>query len=169
MPELITETLLVTAPFKHDGVDYFRGDRVPVRHRAIRRIAAESPHLFAMEYVPEDLDLQWLAALELEAEARYRTAKQAREEQMERQKRALRHELETQDLPPAGAGEALQKAAGGGEAQAAGTGGARARGDREADLHRRERLSKRVQSLGKERFRWQPRQEKRCGQERLWL
>jgi hypothetical protein len=99
MPELITETLLVTAAFKHDGVEYLRGDRVPVRHRAIRRIAAASPHLFAMEYAPEDLDLQWLAAVELEAEARYRTAKQAREAQKERQKRALRHELETQDLP----------------------------------------------------------------------
>jgi hypothetical protein len=99
MPELITETLLVTAAFKHDGVEYFPGDRVPVRHRAIRRIAAESPHLFAMEYAPEDLDLEWLASLEVEAEARYRTAKQAREAQKERQKRALREELNSQDQP----------------------------------------------------------------------
>jgi hypothetical protein len=99
MPELITETLLVTAAFKHDGVEYFRGDRVPVRHRAIRRIAAASPHLFAMEYAPEDVDLEWLAALEVEAEARYRTAKQAREAEKERQKRALRQELESQDQP----------------------------------------------------------------------
>lgn len=99
MPELITETLLVTAAFKHDGVEYFRGDRVPVRHRAIRRIAAASPHLFAMEYAPEDLDLQWLAAVEIEAEAKYRAAKQAREAEKERQKRALREELESQDLP----------------------------------------------------------------------
>lgn len=99
MPELITETLLVTAAFKHDGVDYFRGDRVPVRHRAIRRIAAASPHLFAMEYAPEDLDLEWLAAIELEAEERYRTAKQASEAEKERQKRALREELKAQDRP----------------------------------------------------------------------
>jgi hypothetical protein len=99
MPELITETLLVTTAFKHDGVEYFRGDRVPVRHRAIRRIAAEHPNWFAMEFAPEDLDLQWLAAIEVEAEAKYRTAKQAREAEKERQKRALRQELESQDQP----------------------------------------------------------------------
>jgi hypothetical protein len=99
MPELITETLLVTTAFKHDGVEYFRGDRVPVRHRAIRRIAAASPHLFAMEYETEDLDLEWLAALEVGAEAKYRTAKQAREAEKERQKRALREELNSQDQP----------------------------------------------------------------------
>ena len=99
MPELITETLRVTAAFKHDGVEYFRGDRVPVRHRAIRRIAAASPHLFAMEYAPEDLDLHWLATIEAEAEERYHAAKQANEAQKERQKRALREELRTQDLP----------------------------------------------------------------------
>lgn len=99
MPELITETLLVTVPFKHDGVEYFRGDRVPVRHRAIRRIAAKNPELFRLEYAPEDLDLQWLAGLEVEAEARYQEQKRLIEEQKERQKRALRQELEAQDIP----------------------------------------------------------------------
>jgi hypothetical protein len=99
MPELITETLLVTVAFKHNGIDYFRGDRVPVRHRAIRRLAAQHPSWFAQEYAPEDLNLEWLAALEVEAEAKYRTAKQAREAEKERQKRALREELESQDQP----------------------------------------------------------------------
>jgi hypothetical protein len=99
MPELITETLLVTTAFKHDGVNYFRGDRVPVRHRAIRRLAAQHPSWFAQEFAPEDLDLEWLAAIETEAEERYRAAKHAREEQKARQKRALRHELEGQDQP----------------------------------------------------------------------
>jgi hypothetical protein len=99
MPELITETLLVTAAFKHDGVEYFRGDRVPVRHRAIRRLAAQHPGWFAMEYAPEDLDLQWLATIEVEAEERYKAQKRLIEEQKARQKRALRHELESQDQP----------------------------------------------------------------------
>jgi hypothetical protein len=99
MPEPITETLLIVANFTHDGVEYVRGDRVPVRHRAILRIAAASPHLFAMEYAPEDLDLQWLAALEIEAEEKYQAQKRLVEEQKARQKRALRHELDTQNLP----------------------------------------------------------------------
>src|SRR5687768_1534552 len=99
MPELITETLLVTAAFKHDGVEFFRGDRVPARHRSIRRIAAASPHLFAMEYAPEDLDLEWLASLEVEAEEKYRMVKQAHEAEKEKKKRALREELKAQDRP----------------------------------------------------------------------
>jgi hypothetical protein len=99
LPELITETLLVVAGFRHDGVDYLRGDRVPVRHRAIRRIAAASPHFFAMEYAPEDLDLEWLAALEVEAEERYEAQKRLDEERKARQKRAIREELGAQDQP----------------------------------------------------------------------
>jgi len=99
MPELITETLLVTVPFKDRGVEYFRGDRVPVRHRAIRRIAAQYPSWFAMEYAPEDLDLQWLAAIEEEAEEKYEAQKRLAEKQKARQKRALRHELESQGQP----------------------------------------------------------------------
>jgi hypothetical protein len=99
MPELITETLLVTAAFKHDGVEYFRGDRVPVRHRAIRRIAAQHPSWFAMEFAPEDLDLEWLAAIEVDAEERYTAQKRLVEEQKARQKRAIRQELEGQDQP----------------------------------------------------------------------
>jgi hypothetical protein len=99
MPELITETLLVTVPFKDRGVEYLVGDRVPVHHRAIRRIAAQHPSWFAMEYAPEDLDLQWLAAIEEEAEEKYEAQKRLAEEQKARQKRALRHELESQGQP----------------------------------------------------------------------
>jgi hypothetical protein len=99
MPERIEETLLVVAGFKHDGVEYRVGDRVPVRHRAIRRIAAKSPEFFRMEYAPENLDLQWLAAVELEAEEQYEAQKRLIEEQKAAQKRAVRHELEAQDLP----------------------------------------------------------------------
>jgi hypothetical protein len=41
MPEKIEETLLVVEGFKDRGTEYWPGDRVPVRHRAIRRIAAQ--------------------------------------------------------------------------------------------------------------------------------
>jgi hypothetical protein len=99
LPERIEETLLVVVPFKDRGVEYVSGDRVPIRHRRIRQIAAENPDFFRMEYAPEDLDMEWLAALEVEAEKRYEAQKHLAEEQKVRQKRALRHELETQDLP----------------------------------------------------------------------
>jgi hypothetical protein len=96
---MITETLLVTAPFKDRGVEYLRGDRVPIRHRRIRQIAAKHPELFAMEYAPEPVDRQWLSDLDVESEERYRQVKRGREEQKARQKRAIRQELESQDLP----------------------------------------------------------------------
>lgn len=99
MPELITETLLVTAPFKDRGVEYLVGDRVPIRHLRIRQIAREHPEFFRMEYATEELDLEWLAGLEPRFEGRYRAVKQAREEEKDRRKRALRQELETQDIP----------------------------------------------------------------------
>jgi hypothetical protein len=99
MPELITETLLVTAPFKDRGVEYLRGDRVPVRHLHIRQIARERPELFRMEYATEELDLEWLAGLEADFEEQYRAVKHAREKEKDRRKRALRQELETQDIP----------------------------------------------------------------------
>ena len=51
MPELITETLLVDTPFVHAGDQYERGDRLPVRHRWVRRVAREHhPEWFRMEY-----------------------------------------------------------------------------------------------------------------------
>jgi hypothetical protein len=99
MPEKIEETLLVVEGFKDRGTEYWPGDRVPVRHRAIRRIAAQHPSWFAMEFAPEDLDLEWLAAIEVEAEEKYEAQKRLLEEQKARQKRALRHELKSQDLP----------------------------------------------------------------------
>ena len=102
MPELITETLLVTVPFKDRGVDYVVGDRVPVRHRAIRRLAAQHPSWFAMEFAPEDLDLEWLADIEEEAEENYKVQKRLAEEAKARQKRAIRHELDAQDQPRPG-------------------------------------------------------------------
>jgi hypothetical protein len=52
-----------------------------------------------MEFAPEDLDLEWLAAIEVEAEERYKAQKRLDEEQKARQKRAIRHELDSQDLP----------------------------------------------------------------------
>ena len=99
MPELITETLLVVEGFKDRGTEYWPGDRVPVHHRAFRRLAAQHPSWFAMEYAPDDLDLQWLAAIEEEAEEKYEAQKRLAEEQKARQKRALRHELESQGQP----------------------------------------------------------------------
>jgi hypothetical protein len=99
MPELISETLLVVAPFKDRGVEYLRGDRVPVRHRRIRQIARDHPELFAMEFASEPVDPEWLANLDLEYEERYLQVKRGREEQKARQKRAIRQELESQDLP----------------------------------------------------------------------
>jgi hypothetical protein len=99
MPELITETLLVTVPFKDRGVEYLRGDRVPIRHRRIRQVARDHPELFAMEFAPEPVDPEWLANLDLEYEERYRQVKRGREEQKARQQRAIRQELESQDIP----------------------------------------------------------------------
>jgi hypothetical protein len=99
LPQLISETLLVVEGFKDRGTEYWPGDRVPVHHRAFRRLAAQHPSWFAMEFAPEDLDLEWLAALEAEAEEKYEAQKRLAEEQKARQKRAIRHELDSQDLP----------------------------------------------------------------------
>ena len=96
MPEKITDTLLVVENFKSDGVEYLAGDRVPTRHRAIRRIAASSPQFFAMEYGTEPLDLEWLASIEAEAEGRYEAVKRLKEAEKERGERALRQELKEQ-------------------------------------------------------------------------
>jgi hypothetical protein len=97
VPELITDTLLVIENFTHDGVRYVAGDRVPTRHRAIRRIAASSPQFFAMEYSTEPLDLHWLASLEAEAEERYEAVKRLREAEKGQRERALRQELKDQE------------------------------------------------------------------------
>jgi hypothetical protein len=97
MPEKITDTLLVVETFKSDGVEYLAGDCLPTRHRAIRRIAAASPHLFAMEYGTEPLDLEWLASIEAEAEERYEDAKRLREAEKGQRERALRDELKEQE------------------------------------------------------------------------
>jgi len=99
LSELITETLLVITPFKDRGTDYLAGDRVPIRHLRIRQIAREHPEFFRMEYASEDIDLEWLAGLEADYEERYRQVKRAREDEKDRRKRALRQELETQDVP----------------------------------------------------------------------
>jgi hypothetical protein len=97
MPQLVTNTLLVVESFKSDGVEYLTGDRVPTRHRAIRRIAAQRPELFAMEWSTEPLDLQWLASIEAEAESRYEAVKRLRDGEKDRQQRALRDELKEQE------------------------------------------------------------------------
>ena len=57
MPELITETLLVAEPFTSGGMEYVRGDRLPVRHRWVRRVAREHLDWFRAEFAPEDVDL----------------------------------------------------------------------------------------------------------------
>jgi hypothetical protein len=92
MPELITETLLVVERFKHKGEEYDRGDRLPVRHRWVRRVAAEHPDWFRAEYAPEDVDRHWLASLEDDSEARYQAVLRAREEGKARHERAQRDE-----------------------------------------------------------------------------
>jgi hypothetical protein len=97
MPQLVTDTLLVVESFKSNGVEYRAGDRVPTRHRAIRRIAAASPHLFAMEYGTEPLDLEWLASVEADAEGRYEAVKRLREAGKGQRERALREEMKEQD------------------------------------------------------------------------
>jgi hypothetical protein len=97
MPELITDTLLVVERFKHGGEEYERGDRLPVRHRWVRRVVAEHPDWFRAEYAPEDVDLHWLASLEDDAEERYKAVLRAREEGKARHERAQRAELEEQN------------------------------------------------------------------------
>ena len=99
MPEKITDTLLVVEPFTTAGVEYFVGDHVPTRHRAIRRVAAAHPDWFRMEYETAELDLEWLAAIEAEAEGRYQHAKRLKEAQKGQRERALREELKAQDQP----------------------------------------------------------------------
>ena len=98
MSERIEDTLLVVAPFERGGVEYRAGDRVPVRHRAVRRIAAEHPEFFVMEYATEPLDLEWLAGLEADAEARYEAVRRLREAEKERSERAVRQELRDQEV-----------------------------------------------------------------------
>jgi hypothetical protein len=97
MPELITETVLVFEPFKHGDMDYERGDRLPVRHRWVRRAAREHPEWFRMEYAFEDVDLVWLDSLEDESEQRYQAVLRAREAEKERRERALKAELAEQN------------------------------------------------------------------------
>jgi hypothetical protein len=99
MPQLVEDTILVIQSFKHDGTEYLAGDRVPTRHRAIRRLAAQMPELFAMEYSTEPLDLEWLASIEAEAEGRYKAVKRLREAEKGQRERALRDELKSQDRP----------------------------------------------------------------------
>lgn len=96
MPELITETLLVAEPFTSGGMEYVRGDRLPVRHRWVRRVAREHPDWFRAEFAPEDVDLHWLDSLEDEAELRYQAVIRAREEAKARGERALCEELKQQ-------------------------------------------------------------------------
>jgi hypothetical protein len=97
MPELVTDTLLVIENFKHDGVAFRAGDRVPTRHRVIRRIAALRPQFFAQEYASEPLDLDWLATLEAEAEERYEAVKRLKEAEKGQRERAVRDELKEQE------------------------------------------------------------------------
>jgi hypothetical protein len=98
MPERVEETLLVVAAFKdRNGTEYVPGDRVPIRHRNIRRLAAEQPELFVMEFATEPVDPEWLAELEVEYEEKYRVVKQARDGEKDRQQRALRDELKEQN------------------------------------------------------------------------
>jgi hypothetical protein len=97
MPQRIEDTLLVVESFKSDGEEYLAGDRVPTRHRAIRRIAAERPELFAMEWSTEPVDLQWLASIEAVAEGRYEAVKRLREAEKGQRERALREEMKEQE------------------------------------------------------------------------
>ena len=99
MPELITETLLVVEPFTSGGMEYLRGDHIPVRHRAIRRIAREHPEFFRVEFAPEPVDLAWLDSLEDEAEERYQEVLRAREAEQARRENALQAELVEQTRP----------------------------------------------------------------------
>jgi hypothetical protein len=97
MPELITEALLVTTPFVHAGEQYERDDRLPVRHRWVRRLARQHPDWFRMEYAPEDVDLRWLDSIEDESEVRYHAVLAAREAEKARRERALKAELVEQN------------------------------------------------------------------------
>jgi hypothetical protein len=99
MPQRIEDTLLVVAAFKDRGTEYLPGDRVPLRHRRIRQLAAERPEWFRMEYGTEELDLEWLAGLEADFEQNYEAANRAREAEKARQERAVRDELKAQDAP----------------------------------------------------------------------
>ena len=94
MPDRIEDTLLVVASLKHRGTEFRPGDRVPIRHPSIWRLAAKQPELFRLEYATEALDLEWLVGLEAGFEDRYQAVKLAQEEQKARAERALRAELE---------------------------------------------------------------------------
>jgi hypothetical protein len=96
-PTRIEVTLLVVQGFEHEGVEYRAGDRVPIRHRAVRQIALEHRDWFAMEYETVPLDLEWLREVEARQEATYRAAKRTRDEKEAARERALRYELEHQD------------------------------------------------------------------------
>ena len=97
MPERIEDSLLVIVPFKAGDVEYERGDRVPVHHRSIRRLARSNPEFFRMEFVPIEVDLAWLAELDAEHDGRWRQLLKNREEAEKAKQRALREELAQQD------------------------------------------------------------------------
>jgi len=100
MSQRIEDTLLVVQPFQgRNGTEYVPGDRLPIRHRWVRRLAAEHPQWFVMEYATEPLDVDWLASLEADSEARYETVKRLREAEKGQRKRALRRELKEQEAP----------------------------------------------------------------------
>jgi hypothetical protein len=100
MPQRIEDTLLVVASFKdRNGTEYLPGDRLPIRHRWVRQLAAEQPELFVMEFATEPVDLDWLSRLGAMYEERYLAAKRARDGQEERRQRALRQEMEEQEAP----------------------------------------------------------------------
>ena len=48
MPDRIEHTLLVVEGFEDRGTDYRPGDRVPLRHRRVRQLAAAHPERFVM-------------------------------------------------------------------------------------------------------------------------
>ena len=96
----IEDTLLVVAPFQgQNGTQYLPGDRLPIRHRWVRRLAAEHPEFFVMEFATEPLDLRWLASIEADAEERYEAVKRLREAEKGQRERALRQELKEQEAP----------------------------------------------------------------------
>ena len=93
MPELIAETLLVVEPFTHAGEQYERGDRLPLGHRWVRRVVAEQPELFRMEYAPEPVDLEWVASASRSRKAERKKREERAREEREREKLERRVEL----------------------------------------------------------------------------
>src|SRR5687768_9170598 len=96
-PRLVEESVLVTADFKDaTGTEYRAGDRVSLRHRAVREAVKAQPSWFRQEFETVGVNLDLVRRLDEQFEAEYEQAKRHRDGAEVRRQAALRSELAEQ-------------------------------------------------------------------------